>query len=55
MLLLLWLLACVLFMIQSFLIFFGDIYKAFHYWLDYTEIVDSSLLVCPIHDSVLNL
>lgn len=44
-----------LFTIQSFQ-FFGDVCKTFHYWVDnYTEAVDSSLLVCPIHDSVLSL
>lgn len=55
-LLLLWLLACVfLFRMQSFQ-FFGDVCKTFHYWVDnYTEALDSSLLVCPIHDSVLSL
>lgn len=44
-----------LFMMQPFQ-FFGDVCKTFHYWVDnYTEALDSSLLVCPIHDSVLSL
>lgn len=49
--------SCLCFFIYdaTFLIF-GDVCKTFHYWVDnYTEALDSSLLVCPIHDSVLSL